>query len=324
MSDFDIVAEYVAKKMADRTGGEIESQHIAEAARDLAVTFSERFSSPNLPAPNESVGVTIFKPKTAALFFDRVWRCPGLVAKLPNDVTCYGATQMEYMPAILGMAAQLLEISSTQIVAEVDYPYTTKAWGALSQTRGIAESLFEAHSIRALPMYDSAEARDAEYQAGDTPVLVAAIDGLQVVDENSLDVQQILEFRKDPTAKSKFRRLRHWADKELTGKSSSFISDAISQRLEDYEWALKKHGIITVTGVLSELLDSNLLKGVGATIAGLGLANADWRLVAAAGTSIVLGKTVLSVSKMRIDMNEVKRGTGSEVAIVHELKKLSK
>jgi hypothetical protein len=318
MTDFDIVAEYAAKKVADLKGLE-DIQPIVEATRNLAITLSKRFSSPNLPAPNESVGVTVLKPKTAALFFDRVWRCPGLEQILPNDVSCYGATQMEYLPALLGLVARSLEISDTQIVDEVKLPYASKAWGASSVTRAIAESLFESHSILALPMYDSTESRDAEYQVGHTQVLVAAIEGLQVVDEDSLDVEQILEFRKDASAKSKFRQLRHWADKELAGKPSSFLIDAVSQRLEDYEWALKKHGILTV----SELLDPKVLLGVASTAAALAFAGAEfWGALGAAG--VVIGKAAVSVTQKLVDREDRKRGQGSEVAFVHELKKLSK
>jgi hypothetical protein len=49
----------------------------------------------------------------------------------------------------------------------------------------------------------------------------------------------------------------------MVSKPTSYISDEIACRLDRYEWALKKHGIQTVTGTIATTLDSKFLAGVG-------------------------------------------------------------
>ncbi len=75
-----------------------------------------------------------------------------------------------------------------------------------------------------------------------------------------------------PMRKKSLRKVRGWLDLEMTNKSVQEITDLISARLESYDWALRKHGIQTVTGALSQLLDLTVLKTAGVTAAGLALA----------------------------------------------------
>ena len=124
----------------------------------------------------------------------------------------------------------------------------------------------------------------------------------------------------DVEAKLKLRRLRHWADLSIRNKSISFISDEISLRLEDHDWALKKHGIKTLTGTLSDLLDPKVLIAAGAAAGSLTLAGADfWAAVGAAG--ILVGRAALSVTTMLMDRAELRR---NEIAVIHEIKSLGK
>ncbi len=122
--------------------------------------------------------------------------------------------------------------------------------------------------------------------------------------------------------------MRNWLDTEMVGKSISYVSDAIATRLDGYEWALKKHGIETVTGAVSDLLDYRFLASAGSVVGGL-LAGGLWAgagtgLAELVGAGIVIGKAAVSVVNKRVDLADRKRGEGSEVAFVHELKKLTK
>lgn len=75
--------------------------------------------------------------------------------------------------------------------------------------------------------------------------------------EKELSWNQVLEIRKDKASIQKLRRLRNWVDADLTGKSKEQITATIYQALDDYKFALKKHGIMTVIGSVGTLLSSS-------------------------------------------------------------------
>jgi hypothetical protein len=133
---------------------------------------------------------------------------------------------------------------------------------------------------------------------------------------------QVVDFRRDTEAKIKLRRLRNWLSNEFVGKPISYVSDAIAIKLDDYEWATKKHGISVVSGTVSNLLDSKFIATtapvVGALWAGAGSGLAE---LAAAG--LLIGKVAVSLTDKLVDLKDRKRGQGSEVAFVHEIKKLT-
>ena len=108
----------------------------------------------------------------------------------------------------------------------------------------------------------------------------------------------------------------------MVGKSETFIQDEIAERLEDYEFALRKHGIKTVLGAMSEALDGKYLIGtsaitssaafVGHPIVGL-----------AAGASLIVGKVALTIANALLSFKEVERGTNSEISWVYEVKQIA-
>ena len=162
-----------------------------------------------------------------------------------------------------------------------------------------------------------------EYKPGSDSALVAAISDLEIIDETKLTWSQVREVRKDKNSKTKLRKMRNWIDTEFSGKSVREVSDGISVRLEDYNWSIKKHGIETVTGTISELLDPKLLSATTVAATGLSLAAGEfWAGVGAAG--ILVTRAAVSVTQKLIDLKDRKRGQGSEVAFVHEIAKLAK
>src|SRR5207244_674200 len=104
----------------------------------------------------------------------------------------------------------------------------------------------------AVPIYESMGSLEQDYHLGSSQIIVAALQGLRIVNERDLSWQQIADFRNDHAAKTKLRRLRHWLDSTMMGKPLSYVRDELAIRLDDYEWALKKHGINTVTGTVAE------------------------------------------------------------------------
>ena len=80
------------------------------------------------------------------------------------------------------------------------------------------------------------------------------IENVPSIIEKKLSWEQVLEIRKDKTSIKKLRRLRNWVDADLTGKSREQISAIINQAIDDYKFAIKKHGVLTTAGSIATVL----------------------------------------------------------------------
>lgn len=88
-------------------------------------------------------------------------------------------------------------------------------------------------------------------------VIEACIDSIPMIVEENLTWRQVEEIRKDKTSIKKISRFLCWANKDFTGKSRSEIADILHVELEDYKFALKKHGISTSIGGFTTLLSGS-------------------------------------------------------------------
>lgn len=70
---------------------EDEDQFIAKMAR----TIQTRCGSALMPEPGDSLALSIMRPKTAALAYDKVYRIPILKDPVPPEVAFYGASPGE-------------------------------------------------------------------------------------------------------------------------------------------------------------------------------------------------------------------------------------
>jgi len=312
------------------TSGEepLSDIELNKAIRESFDSFENLFGKPALPSPGETVAVAWNTPKTASLFFDRVWSVPIIENSAPDPIRVYGGTDVEFWPGVVVLAFQEKPHLINPIVGKYvtgDLTTLERKLGAdlyAHSARTISAALFEAHGINSIPMYRSSESRNLEYKSGNSETMIAAIDGAQVVDESRLAWEQVIEFRKDTEARLKLRRMRLWLDSNFADKPIAFVSDSIATKLEDYEWALKKHGMSTVVGTFSELVDTKLLTSAAVATAGLAAGGAGlW--AALGGVGIIAGKAVASVTKKMIDLGDIRRGPNSEIAFVHELRKLS-
>ena len=173
------------------------------------------------------------------------------------------------------------------------------------------------------PIYREQKHFEDEYKAGNRSILTAIIREVALVEEDNLEWEQVLEFRTDTESKKMLRRFVHWLDADLVGRSEQFIREAIELRLEDYEAALKKHGIKTVTGALGTVIDEKAMISA-AIVAGAAATLAAGPLLIAAGAILPLvGRAVLAIVESRVELDDVKRGANSEVAFIHELKRLA-
>lgn len=269
--------------------------------------------------------------KVSALFFDRVIYNIFDSDPPPEQISYYGGTDLEFFALCFGLLLESDDPTPEKTMNElVDFVMggefqtrNRKRIAVTSAARALCYELWAEKGIDATPVYSSGERRDLEYRAGETGTILAAISNLAIVDNDQLSWPQVLQFRRDKEALVKLRRLRNWLDRDMVGKPASFISDAIATKLEDYEWALKKHGIKSITGTISQLLEPKVLGAATAAAGGLTIAGAA-TLGALAGSGIILGRAAISIAEKLIDLGDLKRGPSADVAFVHHIKVLGK
>jgi hypothetical protein len=160
------------------------------------------------------------------------------------------------------------------------------------------------------------------YHEGNKSTVVTTLGNLKIVNEDSLEWEQVQELRSDSQTRDNYRRFFHWLDKEMIGKSQAFIEDEISNKLSDYEEALKKHGIKTIIGTLKEILDGNFLFGTGA-IAGITAFASEPILGIFAEAGLIIAKLSISIAEKKLDYEEIEKGPNSEISWVYEVNKLA-
>lgn len=188
--------------------------------------------------------------------------------------------------------------------------------------REVAKSFSNTYGISMVTLFETASERNREYKEGNREVVIAVLSDIEIIDEDKLTWEQVLEFRADEENHRRYKRFLHWLNKEMIGKSQAFIEDEISLKLEDYEKALKKHGIKTVFGMVEEALDGKYLLGASGVAGSLTLAGHP--LLGMLGAGILIGgKVVVKLVQTKLNFDDVERGQNSEISWVYEAKKLS-
>ena len=83
------------------------------------------------------------------------------------------------------------------------------------------------------------------------------ISNMPTIVEERLKWEQVLEIRKDKESIDKIHRFRRWVDLELGDKSKTEVIEIIEKAIDDYKYALKKHGIMTAIGGITTILSSS-------------------------------------------------------------------
>jgi hypothetical protein len=89
--------------------------------------------------------------------------------------------------------------------------------------------------------------------------------------------------------------------------------------MEAYDDALKKHGIKTLLGSLTDLLDPKVLTAAAA--AGMALSPAGHAMEILLGSGIVIGNAVLKILTRQVDMSDALKASRGEIACVFEMRK---
>ncbi|MPN10140.1 hypothetical protein SDC9_157435 [bioreactor metagenome] len=126
--------------------------------------------------------------------------------------------------------------------------------------------------------------------------------------ENNLSWDQVLDIRQDKNSIKKLRRLRNWMY-GLEGKEDHQIVDVLDLALDDYKYALKKHGVLTSSGAITTILSA------GSTL--VATLNGDQNKMLAAGLTITGGVIAYTV-KQTIDLMDQKR---APIAFLYDIMK---
>ena len=137
----------------------------------------------------------------------------------------------------------------------------------------------------------------------------AVISNLPLVDDNT-GWDEILEFRRDKISVAKSRKFRMWLREAGRANSEAQVRDLMSQMLDDYSAALKKHSIKTVASGLT------LVAAAGGAALAAGFAGTVVTALSA-GIGITSG-AIAWILKQRCDQDDVQRGKGSELAVLYE------
>ena len=275
-----------------------------------------------LPIANETAAITL-KPKTAALCYERVWGTSDDV--VPPSIRCWGGSKAELSGT--GLAADFnIKTGRAPIVAMVgpedkklEMFHAGTDLGLASAFRKISIS-FSKHGVPLIPIYDLIKQRNIMYKEGDREVVIISLTDLDIVDEKQLMWDQVIEFRSDKENQKKYKRLLHWLDKEMTGRTPHFIEEEIAIKLDDYESALRKHGIRTIAGIVEETIDGKLITGVTAATGAINLAGHP-ALGFLVGAGIVIGKVMMRLIQVKLDFDDMESGLNSEISWVYEAKK---
>ncbi len=287
--------------------------------------LEERFGKPDLPQKGEDLAISVSNPKTAALFFDRIWSTPSLEDGIPKDISFYGATPLE-----VALSASAAAYSGSKEMGDLILQWAharnliDKRWLKMGigewMPAEICKAIYGEHGLYSAPLYRSREAMNTDLASGERQVLIFAIEGIPIISEADLEWQQVAEFRADTDNRIKLKRLLHWVRTGISDKKSpEEIRDEIEVRLSDYKYALRKHGLKSVIGVLSSVLDPKFLAvGSGATLSMAALGESVASMV---GSILIASKLAVAISHEMLSISDIKRGKNWEIAYCHEIQK---
>lgn len=291
--------------------------------------FDGKFSAPKLPERGETAAVATFAYKTAALFDDRVWS--GMNEDFPTDIAFRGSTEVEEQSLLVATLVKYLNAQEQSesllfarhalfsVLAELSRQERDDQFGE-AVNRTLSEQISAVHGIPVVPMYTSVAARNREYVKGDYSVVVATLSEVAVPVEQRLTWEQVLEIRNDKEMSSRLRRLKHWLDGEFAGKSLAYVQDEIANRIEEYDAALKKHGIETILGSLSAVVDSQTVIA-GSAIAATVTYGSDWAWGLTTGGAVLATKAAIHLARALLNLKDIRRTTHPEISFLAEVRK---
>ena len=253
----------------------------------------------------EFVATGFVRPKTTALFFDKLW-IPMWLPKMRKDFSDYIPSQLlltnidDEVQADLSMMywrgmynnlrwdvveERILKAFASKKEFPDDFLFSSNRNAALLE---IVEYCRKKQNIEITPIFIEktvfeeslgwlnrvpfeeqlrlsrlAGMTDEEYNKQfealsnrKTNALEICIKNIPTAIEEKLQWEQVIEIRLDKKSFNSIKRFNQWLNAEFVGKSESEIIDGLERSIDDYRFAMKKHGIITTIGSLSTILTS--------------------------------------------------------------------
>jgi hypothetical protein len=270
----------------------------------------------------ESLVIAIAKPRSAALFWDRVWT---LDRTIPSNIGFRSGHAIEKLA--LGLVPSLVRkftskdgTEKDRIVGDFFSDPVNEAFVS-TQFASLLEPAFA--DISSLPIqkyYASDESLRSSYDIGSTPMVIAAIESFGWIDEKQLTWEHVAEVRNDSQSRIALTRMLHWIDASMAGKPLSYIEDEIQVRMHDYQRATEKHGIKVSLGSIGTFLDVKLfysLFGGGLTGHVLGLENGG-QIGSLIGLAAHGVKVFAEMLNLRMDSME--KFADNPVAYIHQVR----
>lgn len=213
--------------------------------------------------------------KVAALLFDKQYT-PAGSHLAPDEVVFCDSEVQKKIEYVLTHGTQLLPSGHFPTNEEENRIAISLYYANAVQTA------FSTIGIAALPVFSNSAELDKYCPSGPTAVYQAVIDNVPLIDDSHLSWDQVLEIRQDQEANQKLRDFRVWTRSLDDAITIEEAEDLIAQRLEDYELAIKKHGLETRLGAYKTVLDVReqltvFAAGTAATLSG----GAVWGILAA-------------------------------------------
>lgn len=263
----------------------------------------------------ESVALTFAFPKLAAILHDRIWagvtvwdtEAPlAVLAPTNADVQC------------LGMVFRASDgdkpiAPTSEDIARVLRRDPSKGEHRLAEA---AAALRVAASANVNVLYADRATFKKRFRPGNREVLTAAIAQMPFIDEQALSWRQVLEIRRDSTARADLARFLAFIEDALPASSIDQLTDTLSARLHAYRQAMKKHGLKSKLAVVESVYDLRskvLSSGTSAALAALGI---DKTSAAAAGLALAIGDTAISLAKKKIEIDERREAINQEYSEV--------
>ena len=272
------------------------------------------------PNPGELCTIcSVSMHKRAALFFDKM-------RVAPSEKDREYDTPLELTFGVKTVEMKCLEVNLIKLteggLAEIEQgsnPNESASHVVACLTRELANMYGEC-GADVVPCYLDYTSFDADYATGSAPGIEAIMRGVPVLDDEKTSWEHILGFRSDEQARRKLRNLKLWLSNSLKCKSHQEAVDEIGRKLDDYEWALNKHGFKTITGTLNYLLNQKHASvAAGAAAAGTALGGPIGGALASG--LVVAGQVSVWIADRMIDREDIKKGKNSEIAFIYDARK---
>lgn len=272
-------------------------QHFLAQQKHIGKFLANNYNDINQKL-SESICVCYERPKTHALFFDRVDYLPlpkcingeikypeEIYLSIPEQCINHLQTKEELIVNFIGEFANVIPMfnhyNDTKWLKEfieflVFLNGEAKKYDLVGDTGDCVNSIIPNNAIKKCvdrlietytgtsitPIYESKNDFDNDFVSGDYEIVVATISNLNLVDENSLEWEQVLEFRQDKDCHMHYKKFLKFIKESKQNYDYDLIIYDIEKKYELYQKSLKKHGINTVIGCISDVIN---LKTISST-----------------------------------------------------------